>query len=256
MTKKQPLIVVGIPTGTGRPHHSACNSIIQSVIEASQFAKVSIDWRPGALIYKDRWLILQDAYKTGADYVFFLDDDMLMAQGWVERLWKTIKSSAFVAVSGVAPMRNVHTQLCVSWKHPEGMMDPRSFPGHELLEENPVYEVNGFGNACCLIDLKRLKSALSHLSEDGEWDPEDHWQNPFLPVKVRDPDKDKNYVLGEDLAFCRQIKQGGGRLAIDYRVRPGHLITAPIHFSDFLHEYEIMKEYAKRNDARPKLLMP
>jgi len=226
-------------------------------MEVSQFAQVSLDWRPGALIYKDRWLVVKDAINAKADYVFFLDDDMLMAQGWMEQLWKTLKSSAFVAVSGVAPMRKVHTSLCVSWKHPQGMVDLRNFPGHEQLEENPVREVEGFGNACCLIDLKRLKSALSHLSESDEWDHNDEWQNPFLPIKVEDEDTGKRHILGEDLAFCRQVRIGRGRLAIDYRVRPGHLITAPIHFSDFLYEYErLQKIEEKKQNARPKLLLP
>ena len=258
MTKRRPHVVLGIPTGTGYPHHQACDSILRAIIEFSQFAETTLSWAPGALVYKARQKILQDAIKCGADFLFFLDDDMLLGEGCMTPLWKALKAAPFTAISGIAPMRNLHTRLCVSWNHPEGLMDWDAFPGEDRLEANPVWPVSGFGAACVLIDLKKLAGNLSHLSEDGkEWDPDDEWQNPFLPVKVVDSKDGKNVVLGEDLAFCYQIRQGGGKLAIHYHVRPGHFITAPLQFDDFLYERQFQaKLKAAKEAAKPKILVP
>ncbi len=255
---RKPRIVVCVPTGSGRPYHQSATSVIQAVVEFSAFANTTMHWLPGALVYNARRILIEQAIKEDADYVFFLDDDMLLGDGSMRPLYDGLRNSPYTAISGLACMRNLHTRLCVSWTHPEGMMDWDAFPGEGRLEANPVWPVNGFGMACVLIDLKKLKKNLGHLNPDGdEWDPSDDWQNPFLPMKITNPKNGKHELMGEDLSFCRRIREGGGKLAIHYYIRPGHFITAPLMFDDFLAERAFQKRKAELEAKnRPKLIVP
>lgn len=251
-------IVVGIPTGTGRIWFKACNSILQAVADLSSQGMVQIDWRPGALLYKDRWEIMRDCYHSGVRYLLFLDDDMGVAPGQAVTLLKALRAGPWAVVSGMAPLRGIRTRFCISWKHPQTMLEKvEAFPGWDRLKANPVWPVHGFGMAFAFLDLERVKEALSVAARP--WDPRDPWLNPFLPLPVT-YEKDEEMVhgvLGEDMAFCHRVRLGGGKLAIHAEVQLGHLFTEFITCADVDAEIETQKliEAEKTRNAH-SLLVP
>ena len=162
-----------------------------------------------ALIWKARRDLYRLALENHADYLLFMDDDMVPPPRALTALYTAIQQGPWAIVSGLCVLRSEQGRFSVSWRDPDGIFDdqPSDLPGEDVME------VNGFGMAFCLLDLARCQRIT------GIPDQKDARKNPFFPFLLEDSPNG----LGEDLAFCHRIRAGGGRLALHGGVHPGHL---------------------------------
>jgi len=138
--------------------------------------------------------------KNPSDLLFFMDSDMLVPRNSIELLDAHDKP----VVSGIYFGRSQagETYPVAYNKQDEKRYAPiTSFP-------KSLIEVDAVGLGCCLIK----KSVLIDLSQKlGE--------KPFFMVDH----SDKQNVVGEDMYFCRQLKENGYPVLIDPALQCGHI---------------------------------
>jgi len=146
---------------------------------------------------KARNLIMTVARENNADYLMFVDSDMVVKPDAFDLLLETLQKNKCVMAAGHAYRRGY--PFTPTWF---------KFKGEELFQvtaSQGVHEIDACGLACNLIDLKWI------------------WENLEKPYFFTGKDGDKR--IWEDTFFCKKIRDKGGKIFGDARVRCGHLRT-------------------------------
>jgi len=158
-----------------------------------------------------RNLCVKEFIKQGYDYLFFVDSDTVPPPDAIKKLLAAKKQ----IISGVT----CNLKLCQ-----DGMLRPAPMvmryvnpedPEEGLmpiLKESGVEEVDGFGMSCCMI----------HKSVFEGW--EEPW---FTEQFVAELGKK---AIGEDLLFCRKLKEKGIPLFADFGIHCDHHKMTKITF--------------------------
>lgn len=163
------------------------------------------------LIYDAREKLVEYAKELKAEYILFLDSDMIPPNHTVTSLISHKKD----IISGMIFRRKYPFQPCFYSKctltksmEPifEGPMEPEKWP------KTGAYEFEGFGMACCLINMRVF----------------DHIKQPYYFPLPR---------VGEDLAFCLKAKKAGFKLWVDFSVDCAHLGAFPVIKDSFTNGY-------------------
>lgn len=159
-----------------------------------------IGFQIGSLIYEARNELARQAIKRGADYVLWLDSDMVFQPDTFTRLYNVYKAGKGDIVSGlyfrrVAPFSPVlFDKLDIEdgravWTEPADIPDS-------------VFEVGGVGFGCVLMDTGVITDVMAKFGGA-----------PFTPFSG----------LGEDLSFCWRARQCGYNIVVDPEVELGHV---------------------------------
>lgn len=156
----------------------------------------------GSLIYTSRNNIAKKAIEMDADFVFWLDSDMIFAPNTLERLMarmdedETIDMITGLYFRRVPPFSPVlfdrldidpHREICF-WT------EPRAIP-------DKPFEVGGCGFGCVLMRTDVIMNVQGRFNQ------------MFSPVGN----------VGEDLAFCWRARQCGHRIVCDPSIDLGHV---------------------------------
>lgn len=144
-------------------------------------------------------------------YVLTLEDDNLPPPDAHIRLLETIEWGKYDAVSGIYFTKG-------DYNMPMAYGDPGAYATTGVLEFAPrdirqallgnnVMEVNGIAMGCALWRMECFRKLTRP------------WFTTLADVV---PNKGIE-VMTQDLAFCRKMKIAGMRLAVDFRVKVGHL---------------------------------
>lgn len=230
-------VLLGIPSATGCFNGTCLLSFCNTWVEIAHQSDIMVAAIPGALVYNARLGLLSRAIEGDFTHVMMIDDDVQLAPGNATALLHAIKAHDYTMVAGIVPVRRDPPMPSVVWKDEDGWLDSHGtsgedvWPGVEELEKNPVYPCAGFGLAAVVLDLDRVRTALNRFY-GGRWDYRNECRNPFLPLLHEERGK----VLGEDLAFCRRVREGGGKLAVATAVQPNHYNEEPLHLIDYLKD--------------------
>ena len=176
-------IIIGIPC-MGTIHAETVGSLC-ALIKKHPEIDLHATMISGSLIYSARNAILEDALKDGADYLLFIDSDIIFPD---DALTKLLSLNTGVA-TGVYWRRSESVKLPVIYRS----ITPRSIFNHLPKGEDftgqieGVQEVAGCGMGFCLI----RRDVMQKISK--------RFKSPFEPYKG----------LGEDLAFCYRLKRIG-----------------------------------------------
>jgi len=179
-----------------------------------------------------RNLCVTEFLKQGFDYLFFVDADTVPPPEAI----KTLLASKKQIISGVT----CNLKLCtdgllrpapmvmryVNPKDPEEGLKP-------IAQQEGVEEVDGFGMSCCMIH----KSVFDGMEE------------PYFTEKfVAEPGKK---AMGEDLLFCKRLKELGIPLFADFSVNCDHHKMTKITYPN---QIEVVRHDTMGNEVRdPKI---
>ena len=152
-----------------------------------------------SLVYTARNELARGAIKMGADFVLWLDSDMVFEPDTLKRLLKDYEEKKGDIITGVYYRRvppftpvlydefNV-TDEAVTWKETRDVKDD-------------FFEVEGCGFGCVLMPTGAL------------FDVYEKYGQPFDPISGS----------GEDLSFCWRARQLGYKIVCDPSIQPGHV---------------------------------
>lgn len=153
----------------------------------------------GSLIYDARNKLARQAIQLEADYVLWLDSDMIFPDDTLVRLYEDLQKYKDVsAVSGLY-FRRVKPYTPVLFKRVE--IDPESYwEGYDDYPDEP-FEAAAAGFGCVLMKTSMLIDVVKKYTT---------WFSPLSG-------------FGEDLSFFWRANNCGHKLLIDPRLKLGHI---------------------------------
>ena len=174
-----------------------------SMLQSDPEDDVSISFVVGSLVYSARNNLAKTAVDLGADWVFWLDSDMVFPPDTLLRMLKTCKEKDIDFLTGVY-FRRVAPFTPVLFKE-------MSDDGHEAEEfkeipKDELFEVRACGFGCVLMKTNVIVDVFStHM-------------NMFTPIEGS----------GEDISFCIRARQCGYKVIADPTIPLGHVGHAVI----------------------------
>lgn len=167
------------------------------------------------LIYSARNIIAQNAIKNGFDRVLWFDSDITFAPDTLLRLSVDMDEGRDF-VSGLYFARQMPTKPVVYsdlwWNvQKDGWVNTGSKTFDDYPKES-VFEVAGTGFGCVMTSTELLRAVC------------EKYGSPFTPLMG----------MGEDMAFCWRVKQIGGKMFCDSRVKCGHVGSIVFTEGEFL----------------------
>lgn len=182
----------------------------QSLVTLKKVENCVIAFQMGSLVYTSRNELGRLAIQSGADYVLWLDSDMVFEPDVLERMLKRIKEDELDFLTGVyfrrvAPYTPVlFDELRYEGSGYEGKAHWTEF---QNFPESALIEVGGCGFGLVLMSTEILMSVQAKYG------------TMFQPLQG----------LGEDLAFCWRARQCGYKLMCDTSIEASHVGTALIN---------------------------
>ena len=163
--------------------------------------------------------LVKDALRDGCDYILFVDSDIMMPKGTIEKLMdmNTDVASGLYFAKG-KPYLPVARVM-------KGDL-------HFFLEDfeyNKIMDIAGVGMGCCLIKTSIFKDL----------------KYPWFKLEWRE-DKAANgwYQIAEDLYFCDQVREAGFELKLNTGILLEHegIPVNATHFNIYKEQIELDKE--------------
>ena len=153
----------------------------------------------GSLIYTSRNNLAQRAIQMEADYVFWLDSDMVFEPDILIRMLKTVQENDLDILTGLY-FRRVRPYSPVLFDKLDIRRNICSWSEFKEIPDG-IFEIGGCGFGCVLMDTSVF---LSVQSKHG---------NCFAPIANN----------GEDIAFCWRARDCGYKIFCDPSVICGHV---------------------------------
>lgn len=172
---------------------------VQSLALLEKIGECSLVMKSGSLIYTSRNDIATYAIETEADYVFWLDSDMVFKPDTLKRMMKTLQENDLDILTGLY-FRRVPPYSPVLFDQLDLDGEVCTFSEFEEIPEG-LFEVGGCGFGCVLM---KTEVFLDVQSKHG---------NTFAPIANN----------GEDVAFCWRARDCGFKIYCDPSVICGHV---------------------------------
>lgn len=185
-------ILIAVPCMDSVPSQFA-----QSLATLNKVEECAVAFQMGSLIYNSRNHLATAAVKMEADYILWLDSDMVFPSDTLERLWKDRDKGDIVTgiyYRRVEPYKPVlYSRLDIDdngcqWENCEDIKDE-------------IFEVEGCGFGCVLTPTNVFIDVMNRFG------------NMFAPING----------VGEDLSFCWRAKQCGYNIVADPSIPLGHV---------------------------------
>lgn len=184
----------------------------QSLATLKKVGKCTVSFLMGSLIYDSRNKLAGMALEMEADYILWLDSDMVFQPDTLERMMDTLNNHPHIDILSGLYFRRTTPFTPVLFNKLE--RDGETLVFEDVKEvPNDLFEVAGCGFGCVL------------MKTDCLFDIGMNWFTPFVDA-------------GEDCAFCMRAREKGYKIYCDPNISLGHMGYAPIT-KDF---YLAMKE--------------
>lgn len=180
----------------------------QSLATLRKVDRCVVSFLMGSLIYDSRNQLAGYALEMEADYILWLDSDMIFAPDTLERMIKTLDEHPEIDILSGLYFRRAYPFSPVLFKKLDEGDD-----GNIVFEDyndypDELFELEGVGFGCVLM---RTDCLFQMLDEDGVG----RWFTPLGGA-------------GEDCAFCIRARRAGYRIFVDPSVELGHMAYAPV----------------------------
>lgn len=195
----------------------------QSLTTLKKVGQCTVSFLIGSLVYDSRNKLAAMAVDLEADYILWLDSDMVFPPDTLERMMKVLDEHPEIDVlSGLYFRRGAPFTPVLFSKLEENEAGVVEFEG---LEEVPsgLFEVAGCGFGCVLM---RTELLLDIAAKEGGG----VWFTPKLNA-------------GEDCALCLRARANGYRIFCDPDIHLGHMAYTPVTKSF----YKAMNEEKKKD---------
>ncbi len=178
-----------------------------------------------------REMMANEAIAQNMDYLFMIDDDMLLPKRCFERVYETMLKEKADMAAPICTQR-VAPYYPVMYRHTVEEKDGVKHRGNQFIEEyepNSVVQVDGFGFGVVLLSVPFLRK-MQKLMPDGM----------FF----------SNRNVGEDIWFCMMARiKADAKIVVDTSVKVGHLCHPKMAC-----EYDFVK--AKGLEEKFKVVYP
>ncbi len=186
-------ILIAVPCMDSVPSQFA-----QSLATLNRVDDCAIAFQMGSLIYNSRNSLAFNAIQAEADYVLWLDSDMIFSPDTLEKLIEDRDKGDII--TGVY-YRRVQPYTPVLLDKLEITDDKCEWHDYVNYPEDGIFEVAGCGFGCVLVPTKVL---IEVFNEYG---------NMFAPING----------VGEDLSFCWRARRLGYKIVCDPSIQCGHV---------------------------------
>ena len=172
---------------------------------------VSLAMEMSSLIYHSRNHLAGKAISLQADYILWLDSDMVFHPDLLQKMMSTMLTKNLDILTGVYYRRVApYTPVLLDTLEIDSEKKSRSTPTTHIPDE--LFEVAGCGFGCVLMTADVLYDVLAKFGP------------PFNPIGG----------VGEDLSFCWRARQCGYKIWADPSLWLGHVgkITVSKEFVD------------------------
>ena len=172
----------------------------QSLALLQRDCDVQIGWEVGSLVYHARNNLARQALKTDADYVLWLDSDMVFAPDTLQRMLKVCKDNDIDFLTAVCFRRKPPYTPCL-FDRLEKVEKGASYTALMSVPDG-LFKVGGCGFAGVLMSSDVLLSVQAKFN-GRMFDPMDGF--------------------GEDVSFCWRARQCGYEIWCDSSIEFGHV---------------------------------
>lgn len=170
-----------------------------SLAQLQKTGECALMMKAGSLIYTSRNAIATEAIKMDADYVLWLDSDMVFKPDTLIRMLETLKANDLDILSGLY-FRRVPPYSPVLFDKIEMDGEECDYSEFQSIPDG-LFEVGACGFGCVL------------MKTDVFFDVQSKFGNMFAPIGN----------TGEDVAFCWRARQCGYKVFCDPSVICGHV---------------------------------
>jgi len=176
-------------------------SFARSLVNLRIPGQASINFSESSLVYDSRNKLATAAIESGADYILWLDTDMVFNPDLFERMKKDIDKGADM-VCGLFFARRPPFQACIYKKIRQGALpDENISERYDDYPQNELFEIDACGMAACLMKAKVCEDIIKN------------YHAAFDPMRG----------YGEDISFCIRAKKLGFKLYCDSAIKVGHM---------------------------------
>lgn len=180
----------------------------QSLTTMKKVGQCTVSFLIGSLVYDSRNKLAGLAVEMEADYILWLDSDMVFRPDTLERMMAVLDEHPEIDVLSGLYFRRGQPFSPVLFKtlevNEQGTLDWSDF--EELPDE--LFEIAGCGFGCVLMRTDMLLD-IAAKEGGGRW---------FTPIAD----------AGEDCAFCIRARREGYRIFCDPTVDCGHMAYTPV----------------------------
>ena len=172
----------------------------QSLAMLKKVGNCAVAFQVGSLVYESRNDLAKYAVQSEADYVLWLDSDMMFEPELLEKMIATLREKDLDILSGIYYRRRHPFSPVLMKKLSIGENNFCEYENYNTYPEDEIFEVEGIGFGCVLMKsdvLMDIKAAY------------DDWFSPIGRV-------------GEDLSFCWRARQTDHKIFADPSIQLGH----------------------------------
>jgi GT2 family glycosyltransferase len=197
-----PRILLGIATG-GSPAEPFLDALAKLRLPPG-VARLERSLAFGNFIPAQRELIMDDALAGGYDYLFFVDDDIVLPEHALTCLVETAEADPATAVAGgLYYTRDALRPVAVAGWHSDATVSAH-VPAFTATSND---EADGVGFGCALLRVAVARTLTP----------------PYFPAHVFvDRATRRVYQCDEDYRYCERVRHAGHRVRLDARVRCAH----------------------------------
>ena len=214
MVKREPRVMICVPMLSTVPAE-----FFESMMNLQKPKDTLVAWEVNSLVYTARASLAQSAFKSRADYILWLDSDMVFNHNILLKLLQDIQGKQFVCGLYFKRVLPVYPMIAksVHWDLTDKGVEHKV----EIYKDYPdkMFEIEACGFGCVLMQTKLIYDMAQHYGT-----------NPFEPLPG----------LGEDYSFCWRLKNMGIKMYCDPTIKLGHIGTK-IYGED---------DYEKTSDSR------
>lgn len=195
----------------------------QSLAMLKKVGNCAVAFQVGSLVYESRNDLAKYAVQSEADYVLWLDSDMMFEPELLEKMMATLQEKDLDILSGIYYRRRHPFSPVLMKKLSIAENNFCEYENFNAYPEDGIFEVEGIGFGCVLMKSDVLMDIKATYND---------WFSPFGRV-------------GEDLSFCWRARQTGHKIFADPSIQLGHcgqqIITKEFYEAFMKQKKEISK---------------
>lgn len=167
----------------------------QSLATIKNVGECIVSFNIGSLIYDARNQLTKQAIALGADYILWLDSDMMFPSDIMERMIKHMEDGKDIVTGLYFRRRSPFTPVLFK------TLDETTHEDYLDYPKDSVFEVAGCGFGACMTRVEAMEDIALNAHDF------------FTPFNG----------YGEDLAFCLRAKQNGYKIWCDSTIKCAHI---------------------------------
>lgn len=214
MNKKETLVLIGVPNGSGQFPAQMVSSLLQ-LQKTVPCAFMVVERQ---MIESARNSIAMEALKVGATHLLFLDDDNPVPSDTLVKLLEADKDVVIAPILGRNPNKNGIYPLCAFYSFEiDGIKLYKNI--QVFRDSGNLHRIDAGGTGCMLIKAKVLEKMYSVYKDRM-------FERTYVKLDkkiVVDGIEFDARSMSEDVEFSERVIDLGFEMWLDDRVRPFHI---------------------------------